>query len=187
MEEETKNEEMIKTEIHFHTPQHRMVARYEGSFHIEKAVIRAKFVGDESSHSFYIGENDMLVATVVIGFNEGAPLALMVDGRTPQSEMAKCEKLFEPGGPEQVAIRHDLAELEEFTMFAVTDGRYYKNYMKPRVVNEDLAIFTCYNKTRNLLCDTVASFKNGLCDPETIFSGSNAEDVPASWARNLQK
>lgn len=64
-------------------------------------------------------------------------------------------------------------------MLAITDGYYYKNYMNPRTVNEDLAIFVCYNKARKLLCDTVASFENGLCDPETIFSDSSADDIPA--------
>jgi len=78
-------------------------------------------------------------------------------------------------------------ELEEFTMLAVTDGRYYKAYMKPRAVNKDLVIFTCFNETRDIYFDTVASFKNGLCDPTDVFDGNDYMDVPASWAKNLPK
>lgn len=160
-----------ETEIIFNVPHHKMIARYEGSFHIKNAVIRAKFVGDEYRHAFSIGEYEKLLGDVCIGRINGSdkesPLAFLIDNRNL---------------PQPV-----FAELEEFTMLAVTDGRYYKNYMQPRVVNEDLALFTCYNKARKLSCDTVASFKDGLCDPETIFSGSAAEDVPASWTNNLPK
>jgi hypothetical protein len=73
--------------------------------------------------------------------------------------------------------------LEEFMMLAVTDGLYYKSDVEPRAVSEDLAVFTCFDKARGLYCDTVASFKDGLCDPETVFDGSDAPDIPASWVK----
>ena len=172
----------IKTEIQFHIPHHNMSARHAGSFHIKNAVIRARFVGDESSHAFFIGEHDKLSATVFIGCdNDGELFALMVDGRIPESQREK----FSNDELDTVTIRHDVAELEEFMMLAVTDGRYYKRYMEPRALSEDLAIFTCYNKARKLHCDTVASFTHGLCDPETIFDGSDAMDVLTEWAKNL--
>ena len=179
----------IKTKIDFYIPHHKMIAKYGGSFHIKNAVIRAKFAGDENGHSFYIGEHDKLSADVLIGQidDEGSLLALMVDGRIPESAEAEMLKLWESGQQKQFSYIRDAAELEEFTMLAVTDGKYYKNYMKARAVNEDLAIFTHYNKARNLLHDTVASFKDGLCDPETIFNCSDTEDVLAEWARNLTK
>ena len=170
----------IGTKTVFNVPNHFMAARYEGSFHIKKAVIRARFTGDDVCHTFYIGEHDQLSATVLIGYNsDNSLLALMIDGRIPQYILADKEKLWDQALREGMAIKHDVSELEEFTMLAVTDGRYYKNYMKPRAVNDDLAIFTCYNKNRKVLCDTVASFTNGLCDPDTIFTDTGAEDVRA--------
>jgi len=168
------------TKINFRTPNHFMVAQHEGSFHITNAVIRAKFAGDESHHTFYIGEHDQPIATVLIGHDaDDSLVAIMIDGRIPLSAREDITKMSETGTLDRVMIQHDVAELEEFYMLAVTDGRYYKNYMKPRAVNEDLAIFTCYNKARKLSCDTVASFTKGLCDPETIFTDTGAEDVRA--------
>ena len=170
----------------------RKFSQYKGSFKIRNAIMRARFIGDENCHSFYIGEYDMLSATVLMGpiDDEGTLIALMMDGRTPKSVEPELLKLYESGElwksgvQKEFSYRLDTAELEEFTMLAVTDGRYYKNYMEPRAINEDLAIFTHYNKARNLLCDTVASFKDGLVDPETIFTDTGAEDIPASWANN---
>lgn len=174
---DAETEAGIKTIINFNIPHHKIISRYEGSFCIKNAVIRAKFVGDENCHSFYIGEHDRLGADVLIACDDEESLALMVDGRIPQSAFLELDKLWKEGA-KSVKIRPDIAELDEFTMLAVTDGYYYKSHTKPRAVNEDLVLFTCYNKTRNLLCDTVASFKNGLCDPETIFSDSSAEGIP---------
>ena len=176
----------VETEIILNNSRHNIHAQYEGSFYIKKAVIRAKFVGDENYHSFYIGEHDKLNASVLIGYNtDEAPISLMVDGRLTESALAEFTKPREPG--EGFTTYHDIAELEEFYMFAVTGGQYYKKHMEPRAVNKDLVLFTCYNKARNLTCDTVASFKDGLCDPDTIFNGSDTEDVLAEWARNLPK
>ena len=134
-----------------------------------------------------IGEHDKLSADVLIGSTneEGVLLALMVDGRIPESVEPELLKLLEPNGPKQINYKLDTAELEEFTMLAVTNGYYYKNYMKPRAINEDLAIFTHYDKARKVFCDTVVSFKDGLCDPDTIFNGNDTEDVPADWSKNL--
>jgi hypothetical protein len=173
----------MTTNINFYIPQHNMLARYEGSFGIKNAVIRARFAGDERCHCFYIGEHDKLSADVLISSGaEESPMALMMDRRIPEAVMAEIKKLREQGNLKDIAIERDAAELEEFYMLALTNGRYYKNYMEPRDVGSDLAIFTCYNKARNVLCDTVASFTHGLCDPESIFTDTRPEDVRASWA-----
>ena len=176
-----------KTVIFFYERSHNMTERYGHNtrFQIKNAVIRAKFVGDESSHSFYIGEHDSVQANVDIcqEDDKGSLLALLkYEGRFPESAIK--EFALKPNDDED---HFGVVELEEFTMLAVTDGKYYKRYMEPRVVNEDLAIFTHYNKSRNLLCDTVASLKNGLCDPETIFTDDGTEDRPASWISNAYK
>jgi hypothetical protein len=153
----------IKTQILLHIPFHEMLTQYEGSFHILNAVIRAKFVGEECYHSFYLGEHDKMHVEVYIGSIKNGDREFM------QAYLVSYE-----------AHSHgEMKEFDEFTMLTVTDGRYYKRDVKPRVINEDLALFTCYNKTRNLSCDTVASFKHGLCDTETIFTDSGEEDVPA--------
>jgi len=69
------------SQIDFHNHNHRMVAQYEGSFSIKNAVIIAKFAGDENSHSFYIGEHDMLHARVYMGLanDKETPRAIVVD------------------------------------------------------------------------------------------------------------
>jgi hypothetical protein len=162
---ELYNTESFKaaTEIDFLTPYHKMIAKYRGGFHINKAIIRAKFVGDETRHVFSIGEYERLLGVILIGnivdSDTEAPQAFLMDNCYPPLPV--------------------FAELEEFMMLAVTKGHDDKNYMEPRAVNTDLATFTCYNKARKLSCDTVASFSRGLCDPETIFSGSDSEDVPS--------
>ena len=119
--------------------------------------------------------------------DDGSSIALMVDVRIPKAAEAEMLRLWKLGERKQFNYIRDAAELEEFTMLAVTDGKYYKSYMEPRTVSKDLAIFTHYNKARNLLCDTVASFKDGLCNPEAIFNGSETKDVPAEWTKNLRK
>ena len=177
----------IMTAIRFDIMIREMPAKYKGSFHIKNAVVRAKFVGDENVRTFYLGEHDMMTIDVKIGKidKNGNLLALMIDfGILTESYFPEAAKLGESGEPKTVYLRSDAAELEEFTMLAVTHGVYYKEYVEPRAINEDLAIFTHYNKARNLLCDTVASFKDGLVDPETIFTDTGAEDVPASWVNN---
>ena len=78
----------LKAIIDFNVPHHKMIARYEGLFHIKNAVIRAKFVGDESCHSFYIREHDKLSVTVEICRNDELLLALMIDNsRIPVSDI----------------------------------------------------------------------------------------------------
>ena len=153
----------VKSETDLHIPHHKMIARYGGSFHINNAIIRAKFVGDDNRHTFAIRKYEMVSATVFIG-------SLNVGDERPTQAF-----LMDWCYPPQPVY----AELEEYTIFAVTDGRYYKNHVKPREISEDVVVFTCFNKARGLYCDTVASFKNGLCDPEDIFDGSASLDVPA--------
>ena len=160
-----------KTFINFHWNSHDMLGRYEGTFSIKNAVIRAKFVGNDYrhmiTHTFSKGEYERLNANLCIGSikNKGEhPIqAFLLDNSIP---------------PQPV-----FSELEEFTMLADTTGLYHKKYVEPRAVNEDLVLFTYFNKTRGLYCDTVASIKDGLCDPEVIFDGSSAMDVPADWSK----
>ena len=160
-----------ETQILFHNYIYEMKAQYEGSFSIKNAVIRAKFVGDENCHCFYIGEHDMLSAHLYIG-------------RTNTGDNETTKAFLVDMTAEQPVV----GELEEFAILATTRGFYHKKYMKPKALNEDLVLFTCFDKTRKLSCDTVASFKNGLCDPETIFTDDGTEDVPADWAvGNLPK
>jgi hypothetical protein len=65
-----------------------MHTRYEGSFQLKNAVIRARFTGDKNSHSFYIGEHDTLSANVLIGKlksgDEELMQAFMRDGRVSE-------------------------------------------------------------------------------------------------------
>jgi hypothetical protein len=139
------------TEICFYNHVYEMTSRYEGSFRITNAVIRAKFVGDEESHTFSIEEHEKLLAHLYLGCIDGeeSPQALLVDTR-------RIEPVFR--------------ELEEFSMLALTNGFHYRNYKEPRAFDEDLVLFTCFNKSRKLSWDTLASLKHGLCDPKTVYA-----------------
>ena len=146
------------TEIDFNIHIHKMHTQYIGTFSIKHAVIKAKFVGDTDSHYFSVGEHEMLCAAIYMGHtsDKEIPQAFLVDRRLPETVVG---------------------ELEEFAMLAVTDGHYYRNYKEPRALDEDLVLFTCFNKTHNLSHDTVASFSRGLCDSKALFTDDDiAED-----------
>ena len=171
----------INTVINFMDRTYGTSIRFAGEngFRFKNAVIRAKFVGDDSSHSFYVGEGDELCAGVFIRQldDSGKLLALLVNGKLPDFI---CKKLTEE--PERHLALLGVTELEEFTILSSIDAEYYehvgKNCMglEDLVVYDDLMIFTHYSKERNLFCDTTVSFKNGLSESIAIYCHPGADE-----------
>ena len=60
----------------------------------------------------------------------------------------------------------DVAELEEFTMLAYIGRPYCESLLEPKSVDDEIAIFTCYNKSFSLLNDMLITFKYGFDLPE---------------------
>ena len=147
----------------FNNHIHQLCPQYKGSFRIKNAVIKARFVGEKEPHSFSVGELDILHVRVYIGL----------------ADIGNGERRFRAFLVDYGNTKTIVMELEEFTMFADTSGFYYKKLMKPRAIDKDLVLFTCFNKERGLSHSTVASLKDGLCDLDTIFTDTGAEDVQA--------